>query len=70
MKFVGILLIALGVLALVYHTFTYTQTKQVAEIGSLEIKDHESHDVTVPPYAGVICIVAGTAVLIFGGRGK
>jgi uncharacterized membrane protein YidH (DUF202 family) len=70
MKIVGIILIVLGILALVYQGFTYTQTKQVAKIGSLEIQNQETHDVPVPPIVGAVCIVAGVAVLIIGGRGK
>jgi uncharacterized membrane protein YidH (DUF202 family) len=70
MKIVGITLIVLGILALVYQGFSYTQTKQVAKIGSLEIQNQETHDVPVPPVVGAICIVAGVVVLIIGGRGK
>jgi hypothetical protein len=70
MKIVGIILIVLGILALVYQGFSYTQTKQVAKIGSLEIQNQETHDVPVPPVVGAICIVAGVVVLIVGGRGK
>jgi uncharacterized membrane protein YidH (DUF202 family) len=70
MKIIGIILIVLGILALVYQGVTYTQTKQVAKIGSLEIQNQETHDVPVPPIVGAVCIVAGVAVLIIGGRGK
>ena len=70
MKIVGIILIVLGILALVYQGFSYTQTKQVAQLGPIEIQNHETHDVPVPPVVGVVCIVAGAVALIVGGRGK
>ena len=70
MKIVGIILIVIGILALVYQNFSYTDTKQVAKIGSLDIQNHETHDVPIPPYIGGICIVAGVVVLVVGGRGK
>ena len=70
MKIVGIILIVVGILALVYQGFSYTQTKQDAKIGPLEIQHQETHDVPVPPVIGVVCIVAGAAALIVGGRGK
>jgi uncharacterized membrane protein YidH (DUF202 family) len=70
MKIIGIILIVVGILALVYQGFSYTQTKQDAKIGSLEIQHQETHDVPVSPVVGAVCIVAGVAVLIFGGRGK
>ena len=68
MKIVGIILIALGILALVYQGFTYTQTKQVAKLGPVEINDQETHDVPVPPIVGAVCIVAGAGALFLGGR--
>jgi len=68
MKIVGIVLIALGILALVYQGFSYTQTKQDAKIGPLEIQHQETHDIPVPPVVGVVCIAAGAAALFIGAR--
>ena len=70
MKLAGIILIVVGVLALVYQGFSYTQTKQDAKIGPIEIQHQETHDVPIPPIVGGICIVAGVAALVAGGRGK
>jgi len=70
MKLAGIILIVIGILALVYQGFSYTQTKEVAKIGSLEIQNKETHDVPLPPVVGAICLVAGVVVLIVGGRRK
>ena len=70
MKIAGIILIVLGILALVYQGFSYTQTKQDAKIGSLEIQHQETHDVPISPIVGAVCIVAGVVVLVAGGRGK
>ena len=66
MKLAGIILIAIGILALVYQGFTYTETKQDAKIGPLEINHQETHDVPVPPIVGGVCIVAGVAALAVG----
>ncbi len=68
MKILGIVLIAVGILALVYQGFSYTQTKQDAKIGSLEIQHQETHDIPVPPIVGAVCIVGGAAALFFGAR--
>ena len=68
MKIAGIVLIVLGILALVYQGFSYTQTKQDAKIGPLEIQLQETHDVPVPPIVGAVCIVAGAAALFVGAR--
>jgi hypothetical protein len=68
MKLVGIILIVIGVLALVYQGFTYTQTKQDAKIGSLEINHQETHSVPVPPIVGAVCIAGGLGALVLGAR--
>jgi uncharacterized membrane protein YidH (DUF202 family) len=70
MKIAGIVLIAIGILVLVYQGFSYTQTKQDAKIGSIEIQHQETHDVAISPIVGAVCIVVGVVVLVVGGRGK
>jgi len=70
MKLAGIVLIILGVLALVYQGFTYTQTKQDAQIGPLQIQHQETHDVPIPPIVGGVCIVGGVLALALSGRSK
>ena len=68
MKLVGIILVAIGILALVYQGFTYTQTKQDAKLGPIEINHQETHSVPIPPLVGGVCIVAGVAALAVGAR--
>jgi uncharacterized membrane protein YidH (DUF202 family) len=70
MKLMGIILIVIGILALAYQNFSYTQTKQVAKLGPIEIQDKETHNVPLPPIVGGICIVAGVVVLVAGVRSK
>ena len=67
-KMAGIILIVLGILALVYQGFTYTETKQDAQIGSLKIQHNETESVPVSPIVGGVCIAAGVAALFAGGR--
>jgi hypothetical protein len=68
MKLAGIILIVLGVLALVYQGFTYTQTEKDAQLGPIEIQHQETHSVPIPPIVGGICIVGGVLALAAGGR--
>jgi uncharacterized membrane protein len=65
-KMAGIVLIVLGILALVYQGFTYTQTKQDAQIGSLTIQHDEKQTVPLPPVVGGVLIAVGAGVLFFG----
>jgi uncharacterized membrane protein len=67
-KMAGIVLIVLGVLALVYQGFTYTETKQDAQIGSLKIQHYETETVPVSPIVGGVFIAAGVAALVIGSR--
>ena len=69
-KITGIVLIVLGVLALVYQGFTYTETKQDAQIGSLKIQHNETETVPVSPIVGGVFIAAGVAALFIGNRRK
>ena len=64
----GIVFIVLGVLVLVYQGFTYTQTKQDAQIGPLTIQHNETQSVPLPPIVGGVFIVAGVAALFVGSR--
>jgi len=64
----GIVLIALGTLALVYGGFWYTKDTHQAQLGPLELEFQEKERVNVPVWAGVAAIVVGTGVLLLGRR--
>ena len=64
MRLIAIVLLAAGVLALVYGGFSYTKQTHDAKLGPLEISVTEKQRVNVPVWAGVILIVAGAAVLL------
>ena len=67
-KIAGLVLIVLGVLALVYQGFSYTETKQDAQIGSFKIQHNETETVPLPPIVGGIFIAAGVGALVLGNR--
>ena len=68
MKLAGIILIVIGIIALAYQGFSYTQTKKDAQIGPIEIQHQETHSVPIPPIVGGVCIVGGIAALALSGR--
>ncbi len=70
MKLAGSVLSIIGVASLVDQGCTYTQTKQDAKLGPIEIQHQETHDVPIPPIVGGVCIVAGAAALAMGARGN
>ena len=67
-KLVGIVLIAAGVIALVYGSFSYTKDTSAVKLGPLELTVKEKETVNVPVWAGIGAIVVGAALLVMGGK--
>jgi len=65
-KIAAIVLIAAGVLGLVYGSFTYTKETHRANLGSLEMSVKDKETVNVPVWAGVGAIVIGGVLLFVG----
>jgi hypothetical protein len=68
MKIGGIVLIIVGVIALIYGGITYTTHKKAVDLGPVQIDKTEHHSVPLPPLLGVIAIVGGGAMLLFGSK--
>ncbi|MDW7709644.1 MAG: hypothetical protein SCH98_04155 [Deferrisomatales bacterium] len=67
-KIAAIALIVAGILGLVYGGFSYTKGTHEAKLGPIELSVKDRQRVNVPVWAGVGAIVAGGALLVFGGR--
>jgi hypothetical protein len=65
-KLVGAVLIAAGVLVLVYGGFSFTKKTHKVDLGVAELKYGDKEKVKLPVWAGVAAIVAGGALLAFG----
>ena len=68
MKMLGIVLIAGGILGLVYGGFTYTKETHETKIGPLVLSITDKETVNVPIWVGVGAIVIGGLILGFGNR--
>ena len=68
MKILGVLLLAGGILALVYGGFTYTKETHETKIGPLVLSVKDKETVNVPIWAGVGAIVIGGLLLVSGTR--
>lgn len=68
MKMLGIVLLAVGLLALGYGGFSYTREEQKAKLGPIEFSVKEKERVNIPMWAGIGAVVAGAALLVAGGR--
>jgi hypothetical protein len=67
-KIVGVILLAAGVLALVYKGFTYTKETHDAKLGPIEFSVKERESVSIPVWIGVGLILVGGVLLVVGGR--
>jgi hypothetical protein len=68
MKYAGIALVLVGILALIYGGISYNREKTVLKIGSLEATATEHKHIPIPPIAGAICIIGGVVMLTVPGR--
>jgi TRAP-type C4-dicarboxylate transport system permease small subunit len=63
LKLVAILLIAGGIIGLVYGGITYTKSSHDAKVGPFEFSIKDKETVNIPVWAGVGAIVVGGALL-------
>lgn len=68
MKLLGILLVAAGILGLVYRGFDLPGEKKGIKIGSLEAAVQTKEHYAVPTWAGVVAIVVGAGLLVGSSR--
>jgi hypothetical protein len=66
MVLAGVVLVALGVLALVFKAFSFTHKEKVADLGPVEISADKQESIPVAPVVGAIAIVGGIALIGVG----
>ena len=67
-KVLGSILIVLGVLGIAWGGFTYTTQEKVIDIGPIHATREKTHDIPIPPVAGLLALVGGIVVLAFGSK--
>lgn len=65
-KLAAVLLIAGGVIALVYKSFEVPTKQKEAQLGPLKFSVEKTEKVTVPVWAGVLLIAGGAVLLLVG----
>jgi uncharacterized membrane protein YidH (DUF202 family) len=63
---IGVVLLAVGILMLVYSGFTYTKKEKVIDAGPIQVSADKQHTVNWPPYAGCVLVVGGIILLLAG----
>jgi hypothetical protein len=70
MKIAGFVLLALGILGLVYGGIRYTTQETVIDVGPIHATADKEHNFPIAPVASGFLLVAGAAVLVASrGRG-
>ncbi len=67
-KIIAILLVAIGVIGLVYGNISYTKEVQNTQIGPVELSIKDKETINIPIWAGVGSIVVGSMFLLIGRR--
>ncbi|MGI8821175.1 MAG: DUF3185 domain-containing protein [Chthoniobacterales bacterium] len=65
---VGIVLIAIGIIALAYGGFQYTTREKVIDAGPLQVSADKEKTVPFPPILGGICLVGGIILVLVGNK--
>lgn len=68
---IGIVLIAIGIIALAngwFGFFTYTTRENVAKLGPLKVDADTEHHVPIAPIVGGICLVGGIFLVLAGNK--
>jgi hypothetical protein len=64
MKALGMVLIIVGVVALAYGGFSWTQKEKVVDVGPIELTADKTRSVALPPLAGGLMLVAGLVLVM------
>jgi hypothetical protein len=68
-RILAIVLIAAGVLGLMYEKFTYTKESHDLKIGSLEVSVKDKETIDIPTWFGVGAIAVGVVLLVARRKG-
>ena len=65
---VGIILIAIGIIALAYGGFSYTKREKIIDAGPLQVSADREKTVPFPPILGGICLIGGIVLVLVGNK--
>jgi len=65
----GVFLVGVGIIAFAYQGITYTTHEKVVDIGALQITTEKKNTIPLTPVVGVLALVGGGLILVFGRKG-
>ena len=69
-KTLGIILVAIGIVMLIYTGFSYVTTENVVDLGPIQINKEKNHFVQWPPIVGVALLIGGVVVIVFDKKNR
>ena len=63
-KVIGMLLIAAGLVGLLYGGFSYTKRDKIIDLGPIEATKTETKTVPLPPIVGALALIGGVVLLV------
>jgi uncharacterized membrane protein YidH (DUF202 family) len=64
MKFLGLILVLVGVLALVYGGISYNRQKTIVDVGPFTATATEQKNIPLSPIVGGIALIGGVLLLV------
>jgi len=68
MRFLGIVLVVLGIVVLAYGGVSYTKSRHNTDVGPVEIST--KHKGFITPAAGAVAVVVGLVLIVADRRGR
>ncbi len=66
-RIIGLVLVAAGVVVVLWGGIFWTRDKTFIDAGPLEVKTQQHEGVSLPPIAGAAALVAGIVLVVAGG---
>ena len=63
---IGVILIAVGIVAFAYQGITYTTREKVVDLGPIQMTAEKTKTFPLPPIVGGIALVGGIVLLVMG----
>ena len=70
LKVIGIVLVAIGIIALVIPSLTFTKKEKVLDLGPLQATAEKKETIPLSPVLGVTALVVGAGLLVVGATKK
>ena len=65
---IGIILIAIGIIAFAYQGITYTTREKVIDIGPIHMTAEKTKTFPLPPVVGGLALLGGIVLLVMGNK--